>query len=89
MLQEWESAAVVLGQGSPRLTRRFQRWLSSSLGIFTVTIDVVLGSIEAESTELDCSTVNFTVSRHANGLFLLEEPSLVARHASGRAFCCL
>ena len=55
------------------------RWLGSSLGLLTITIDVLLSrSIQVESTKLHSSSVYLTVAWHTNGLLLVEYATLVA-----------
>lgn len=61
--------------GNGRLCRR----LGTSLGLLTVSIDVVVDVVQVEGTELYGSAVHFTVSGHAYGLFLVENAAVVAR----------
>jgi hypothetical protein len=70
-------------QRSARLgNRRVLRRLRTSLGLFAVTINVIL-LVQAESAELNSGTIDLvTVARHANGLLLVKDAAGVGGSAS-------
>ena len=68
--------------------RRVRRGLGACLRLLTFAVDVlILGSLEAEGTELEGGAIDLlAVSGHPNGLLLVEQSPLVAGGARASAF---
>lgn len=65
--------------------RRVGRGLSTSLWFLTLAINVLVTVIQAESPELNSSSIHLAVAWHTNSLFLVQNSSLKAR-ATRRSF---
>lgn len=87
LLRLWEtlgSGCWGWWQGSSWVGNWGVLWLSTSLGLLAVSIDILLGVFsKVESSKLNCGTVNLTVAWHANGLLLVKNTALEAGSARG------
>jgi len=64
-------------------------WLSTGLSLLTISIHILLArTIQVEGTKLDSSSFNLAIAWHADSLFLVEDPTLIAG-SSTRRTCCL
>jgi len=78
------------GQRGARVRhRRVVGRLGPGLGLYPVTINILLESAKVQGTKLDGGPVDLTVARHANSLLLVEQAATEVRGAGGGALSSL
>jgi hypothetical protein len=70
-------------RGARVCNRRLGGGLSASLRLLTITVQVIVATVQVEGSELHSSSVDFAVAGHAHSFLLVQDTALVARHTSG------